>query len=199
MPRLDLGEPFPCLGRGPSETLTGVPCARGPDAGDLSWQVLQPARPAMPDRLGDRLAVAVVSSISSPCTIWPQDCRVSRLGKRPATRLSRSPPAPTGNHRLPWQQRLPRLGCVSQTRHDRGSRTYAVIRLTGPNHPLSRTTAAVPDRRFRAQAAPVMRKALWPWPIAGATWCVTFLYGLRKWHGKPDRSRARLCSAEPHI
>ena len=32
-------------------------------------QVLQPVRPAMPHRLGDRLAVAVVSSISSPCTI----------------------------------------------------------------------------------------------------------------------------------
>ena len=27
------------------------------------------------------------------------------------------------HHRLPWQQRLPRLGCVSQTHHDRGSRT----------------------------------------------------------------------------
>jgi hypothetical protein len=40
-------------------------------AGDLSWQVLQPVQPAMPDRPGDRLAVAVVSSISSPCTIWP--------------------------------------------------------------------------------------------------------------------------------
>jgi hypothetical protein len=52
-------------------------------AGDLSWQVLQPVRPAMPDRPGDRLAVAVVSSISSPCTIWPQDCRVSRRGKAP--------------------------------------------------------------------------------------------------------------------
>jgi hypothetical protein len=33
------------------------------------------------------------------------------------------PAARTGHHPLPWQQRLPRLGCVSQTHHDRGSRT----------------------------------------------------------------------------
>jgi len=125
----------PCLDRGPSETLTGVPCARGPDASDLSWQVLQPVRPAMPDRLGDRLAVAVVSSISSPCTNWPQDCRVSRWGKHPATSPSRSASSADRASSATVQQRLPRLGCVSQTHHDRGSRTYAVIRLTCASNP----------------------------------------------------------------
>jgi hypothetical protein len=109
-------------------------CSR-PSAGDLSWQVLQPVRPATPDRLGDRLAVAVVGAISSPCTIWPQDSRIPP-GK------STRPPAPaglpaarTGHHRLPRQQQLPRLGCVTQTHHDRGSRTYAVIRLTCASNP----------------------------------------------------------------
>ena len=43
---------------------------------------------------------------------------------------STRPPAPadppaarTGHHPLPWQQRLPHLDRVSQTHHDRGSRT----------------------------------------------------------------------------
>ncbi len=43
-----------------------------------------------------------------------------------STRLpvpSGPPAARTGPHRLPWQQRLPRLDRVSQTHHDRGSRT----------------------------------------------------------------------------
>ena len=117
---------------------TGVlrPMCSRPSAGDLSWQVLQPVRPATPDRLGDRLAVAVVGSISNPCTIWPQDSRVSRRGKAPG-----HPPQQVcqqrgpGHHRLPRQQRLPRLGCLTQTHHDRGSRTYAVIRLTCASNP----------------------------------------------------------------
>jgi hypothetical protein len=55
---------------------------------------------------------------------------------------STRPPVPagplaarTGRHRLPWQQRLPRLGRVSQTHHDRGSRTYAATHLTCANNP----------------------------------------------------------------
>src|SRR6266487_4689148 len=43
------------------------------------------------------------------------------------------PAARTGPHRLPWQQRLPRLGCVLQTHHDRGSRTSTLSLLTCTN------------------------------------------------------------------
>jgi hypothetical protein len=54
------------------------------------------------------------SSISRPCSIGPQDWRVSRREstRRPAP--AGPPAARTGHHRLPSQQRLPRLGCVSQ-------------------------------------------------------------------------------------
>jgi hypothetical protein len=52
--------------------------------------VLQPVRPAMPGRLGDRLAVVIVQLHQQPVTIWPQRCRVSRRGKHPAVRPGRS-------------------------------------------------------------------------------------------------------------
>src|SRR5215510_15366881 len=74
------------------------------------------------------------SSISSPCTIWPQHCRVSRQGKHPATCPSKSASSADRAHQLPWQQRLPRLDCVSQTHHDRGSRT-STCPLTRANSP----------------------------------------------------------------
>jgi len=75
-----------------------------------------------------------------PCTVPVYDpgTGAGPAARRPSGRStagspageSTRPPAPadppaarTGHHRLPWQQRLPRLDCVSQTHHDRGSRT----------------------------------------------------------------------------
>ena len=42
-------------------------------------------------------------------------------------------PDRTAQHPLPWQQRLPRIDRVSQTHHDRCSRTCLVTHLTCAN------------------------------------------------------------------
>jgi hypothetical protein len=67
----------------------------------MRQEMLQPVRPAMPGRLGDRLAVVIFQLHQRPAHHLPQHCRVSHRGKHQATRPSRSPAARTGHQPLP--------------------------------------------------------------------------------------------------
>jgi len=94
---------------------------------------VQPVGPVSPGRRDDDVAQE------------PQQLRESTRPPVPAG----PPAARTGPHRLPWQQRLPRLGRVSQTHHDRGSRTSTRSPWPAPKTSRSRTTAAVVEERYQ--------------------------------------------------